>query len=232
MGPDVIVDGHYRGDAFRAHAAHLRRPSSGATSKEAHTKLAVAATGVATIALVLLTVLQAETPASAITTSAAMPVLAQEHAAMEHPTGSVQPLVDGSENPELISDSLALRTFFLSTAMPVDANPLDLAQRDAKLGRLELLPSDRQVLVQALGGFHERLTAQRAQVEAARAAARQSPSLVTWNVMVDADNQISRIVEQAYYEMISSMSHNGTSKVREHLDYIKTRIKLIPDPAM
>ena len=149
--------------------------------------------------------------------------------ATQETTGSsnVEPLADGTKNPASIPDEVALRVMLLNIADPSDTNRLR-----AKFGRMKLQESDMVILVQKVGSIHGLVTAQRARIKTASEARQEISSKVTFADVALLDRELVTLAANAYGELLGSLSPEGATKLREHLAYIKTRIKVFPPGKM
>jgi hypothetical protein len=137
----------------------------------------------------------------------------------------IQPLADGTKNPQSISDAAALRVVFLSIADPTDTPRLR-----ARFGRMQLNEGDMTILFQKLGGLHGLVTAQRARIAAAKQSWKGGSS--TFENVAALDRQLDTFAANAYGELLGSLSPEGAVKLQEHVNYVKTRIKILPQPKM
>ena len=185
---------------------------------------------VAVVVLVPLTMLVGKGPATTSEASSAAKIV-QPH--QSNPQGvRLEPAIDGSKNPELIPDRAALRSLLLAISVPPNPDQEETARLRMRVGRMNLDESDIGVLVQELGRFHGLVTAQRARIDQSRATAKlvSNPAALRW--FMDEDNELNTLAEDAYDNLLRELSAEGSTKLREHLDYVKTKIKIYPPPDM
>ncbi len=84
--------------------------------------------------------------------------LAAQHAQHALTVQPRSPVIDGSKNPELISDREAIQAFFVAVAEPWNAGPDQLRRRKAKLARIGLSDADSATFVSSPSSFHVELT--------------------------------------------------------------------------
>jgi hypothetical protein len=135
----------------------------------------------------------------------------------------VQPLADGTTNPASISDEVALRVLFMAVA-----DTSDTTRVRAKFGRMKLQERDMAVLLQKLQGMQGLVTAQRARIKTAKEARQRNPLTVTFADVAALDRELDTLAANTYGELMASLSAEGANKLREHLAYTKTRIKVFP----
>lgn len=156
--------------------------------------------------------------------------IAQEvHADHAHADGPTA-LVDGSERPELVPDSLAIR--LLMQTLRISSNPDELAlkQLRTRIRRAGLDEADFQVLASELGRFDTEARLQEATVESLR------PSSGADNIAVarytEAGTLLGLLFERHYHQLVASLSLEGAVKLQNHLLHVKSRIKIYPTPDM
>ena len=162
----------------------------------------------------------AKPPASTPTPTKAVAIQQNTSAPM------VEPLADGTKDPASISDAVALRALFMTTS------PGDIRRIRAKFGRTQLEEADMKLLVQGLDRLQGLAGPQQAQIAVARSAARGNPSRAAFDNLAALDRQLDTIAADTYRELLLSLSPAGAAKLREHVAYAKTKIKIMPPPNM
>ena len=125
---------------------------------------------------------------------------------------SLPVLIDGSKNPEKISDTLAYQHFFAAVA----AHPAPTAQerdrQSAQLGPLQLTASDRATLVTTLAGFRVQLDS-----IAGAVAVAGTPDKLT-----SLQAQKTALVVTTLANLRQALTPDGASRLDHH---IQTRVK-------
>lgn len=124
---------------------------------------------------------------------------------VSHPF-SLSVLVNGAVTPERISDDIAYRHLVLALALPATATPRQLGIRAARLRQMQLTQSDVSLLLSALQGIPEQVSASEA-----------SPD--------DGDIKYARkraILDEARTRILRSLSVAGVVRLHE---YIETHVK-------
>jgi hypothetical protein len=91
---------------------------------------------------------------------------------------------------------------------------------------------DIESLTQVLGRFYQRLTVQKAVIEARRQQARSLPTRASLSWYAEEQAKITTISLGAYADALRSLSPAGAAKLREHVEYMKTHMKIYPAPDM
>jgi hypothetical protein len=142
-------------------------------------------------------------------------------------TGTLEPIADGTKDPASISDEIALRVLFLTN--PGAADPVRLK---AKFAHMKLKAADMTILLQQHSVLNALASPQRAGVTAAREALQRNPSRAALDNLSAADHQLDLAAANTYRQLLGSLSAEGAAKLREHVAYIKTKIKVLPPPNM
>ena len=154
--------------------------------------------------------------------------LAQEHI---HPDrGPFEPVVDGSARLQDVPDSVAIRVLMQSLRASLNEDP-GLRQLYSRVQRAELSNADVQILIRGLGEFDSRARNQEARLQAVRPASEVASQAEVARFRAEGVAYDNLIADQ-YRQMIQSMSLEGAAKMREHLDHVKSRIKIYPSPDM
>jgi len=95
-----------------------------------------------------------------------------------------------------------------------------------------LSDADIQVLTNELGNVDSQMKDQVSRINAAREVARIQANAGTWKALVDADRELDTVTRAAYSKILLMLSREGATALREHLTYIKSKIKVIPPPQM
>lgn len=157
--------------------------------------------------------------------------LAQQHIHSSHEIDqTVAPLVDGSEQPELIPDDVAIRAFMQTIRVPLDPDTAALKRLNAQVDRIDLSHADMQILVHELGILDARAQEQEARVEAALPSPAADRSAIAHYRGEQA--KLRLLMEEHYQQLLGSLSPGGAVKLQEHLWYVKSRIKIYPRPNM
>jgi hypothetical protein len=142
-------------------------------------------------------------------------------------TGTLEPIADGTKDPASIPDEIALRVLFLT-----NPGPTDTARLKAKFGHMKLNEADMTILLQEHSLLNGLASPQRADVAAAREALQSNPTRAAFETLAAADRQLDVAAANTYRQLLGSLSPEGAAKLREHVAYIKTKIKVLPPPNM
>jgi hypothetical protein len=126
--------------------------------------------------------------------------------------GTLPVLVDGSKNPEKISDALAYRHFFASFAAHPTPSSQEQGRQDAQLGPLQLAAADRRALVGILGSFRTQLDV----IEKAAAVAGTPAKLASLRT------QKSTLATTTLANLKQTLTPDGASRIDQ---YVQTRVK-------
>jgi hypothetical protein len=139
-------------------------------------------------------------------------------------------LIDGAKTPDLISDQTAVKIFFLSITEPADATPEQFARLNVKISRIGLDPTDRDILIAAVQQFHQRFTALK--IRSDNLARQIAAGTASRQQFVDVQKQIELGALGAHQSLLARVSPDGATRLKNHLAYLKTKIKVIPPPKM
>ena len=147
----------------------------------------------------------------------------------------VQPIADGSKNPASIPDDAALRVLFLTIAVPPGASGQQLASFESKIHRIGFADADRKLFLAAMNSFHvdkqkhqQNLASFYAQMKAAPAAANRA----TLQSIAAENGAIDQLSLKTYNTLLDQLSPDGAARLKQHLAYAKTRMKIVPPPPM
>lgn len=147
-------------------------------------------------------------------------------------SGSVQPLVDGKTNPQAVPEQVVMRTFLLTAAIAPLAGTEDRLRQVAMLQRLDLTEDDLATIRSELATFHANVAVPMAQLAVVRANINRNDISVTKQSILEADRQISVVTRDSFDRLFSLLSPHGVAELRDHLEHMRTRIQIIPDPNM
>jgi hypothetical protein len=151
----------------------------------------------------------------------------------EYVTRTPAPLVvDGSINPERISDRTAAKVFLLSIAEPPHATPEQLRRMRAKIAPLGLSDADAAKLITLTQSLHASLAAKRDSAEVLAKQMRKQPSLAQMQQLTATKVELDNISHATYENLLQVLSSDGVTRLKEHLTQIKTKIKVVPPPKM
>jgi hypothetical protein len=128
----------------------------------------------------------------------------------------------------LISDETALRAFFITLAEPKNADEAAVARLRSKVAQINLTPEDASKLIAAVQEFHAPATEYLKRMRDSNSVIG-GPDRASY---MRAYNDVGRAVNEAYVGLLPRLSPDGREKLTRHLQYIKTRIRIIPPPNM
>ena len=135
-------------------------------------------------------------------------------------TEAVRPgrvVIDGARNPELIKDESVIPQLLQMWAIPANADAAEERRFEAMTSRMQLGPNDLRVLRTELAEAFPVLNGARTQIRATTDAS-QARSLMT---------QAQAAALETYGRLLEFMSADGRAKLRGHIEYIKTRTKVV-----
>jgi hypothetical protein len=140
--------------------------------------------------------------------------------------------ISGAEHPELISDETAIKAFLLAVAVPSSFTPEELATAKTKLVPIGLNAQDSARLLLSVQGFADAWGPYRAQAGklAARIKATGDQQAFADHRMIIAT--IDQLVSSTFASILSQLSADGVTRMRAHIERIKSRIWIIPSPDM
>jgi hypothetical protein len=157
--------------------------------------------------------------------------LAQEHLHSGHVQPPLAPLLDGSEDPELIPDDVAIRALMQTLRVPPNPDMLALNQLQARVDRVNLSDTDVEILVLQLGILDTQAKAQEARIDAVRPAFGEADRAAITRYITERKRLESLLVHH-YQELLASLSPAGAAKLKQHLLHVKSRIRIYPTPDM
>jgi hypothetical protein len=155
--------------------------------------------------------------------------LTQEGQHLEHLGQTVEPLVDGAEQPYLIPDDVAIRALIQTLRGPAISNNVEDFER--RTDRLALEDTDKLALRQALRDFDLFAREQEARIEALRPRT-VAASQVELRRFADAQARLNVMVTDAYESLQRTLSGDGGAKLRQELQDVKSHMKIWPAPDM
>ena len=167
-----------------------------------------------------------------------LPLQAQHQHPTSPPLGSksiVKLIADGSKEPQMIPDEAALRVLFLSIAIPTDPTQRQLANYDNKIRRMSLNSADRNVFISAMKSFHAQKQVHQASLALSSQQMKFAVPATTGpilNKIVATNGLIDKLAVDTYNSLSLTLSPEGWDKLKAHLAYAKTKMKLIPPPPM
>jgi hypothetical protein len=152
------------------------------------------------------------------------------HSAVTHVATNGEPLVDGSVQPELIPDDVAIRALMQTLRVPAEPDAADLKELRSRLDRVSLNNADMQVVVRALGIFDARAQEQEIRMNAVRPSDAVSAGRNVIARYQQERSNLDALIMDHYLRLLASMSPEGEAKLRAHLRHVKSRIKIYPMP--
>ncbi len=132
-------------------------------------------------------------------------------------------LIDGSEHPELIPDSIAYRLFFLLVAEPLDASEKDKARQRAFLEASGLEGDDLESAVNVLAEFedeHDELVREyNASVKLANGAVGMQPDRSTF---LERQDELVEVTRESLRRVLSP---EGMAHLEAHVQSEKRKMK-------
>ena len=156
---------------------------------------------------------------------------AQEHDHSNHASGQdLESLLDGSANPELIPDNVAIKVLLATLRVPPNPDTVALEQLESRIRRANLSDGDLEILARELGRLDTNAKSQEVRIEAFR------PNAVASRAAVDRYIQEREVLNtmfvEHYRQLLASLSPEGAANLQAHLTYVKSRIKVYPTPDM
>jgi hypothetical protein len=156
---------------------------------------------------------------------------AQENSHANHSSEmTVEPLVDGSVNPELVPDDTAIRTLMRTLRIPLNPDAAALKEVSARIARANLSDADIEVVVRELGIFDMQAKEQETRIEAVRPSERADRAAIAR--YVEEQEKLRSIMADQYQQILTSLSPEGAVKLQDHLSHVKSRIKIYPVPEL
>ncbi|MFN0100995.1 MAG: hypothetical protein ACKV2U_02775 [Bryobacteraceae bacterium] len=156
-------------------------------------------------------------------------VAAQTHG---HENTVQRVLLDGASNPTLIPDSTAVRIFFLTLIEKPDGSAITREKLLPKLSRLNLDLSDYESLETSLHGLQRSLGEYHARLASIAARRAVIGASVLQGEYLSADRLLTDTVLKSYKELEMRFSAEGQKKLRYHIQYVKTKLKIVGPPDM
>lgn len=133
--------------------------------------------------------------------------------------------VDGSKNPELIPDRVAVGMFLSALAIPPNADKKRVALRDVMVKQVELSGSDAQILREELTPLYNRLLLQREAIEVARLEALRVKTPEAKASVSAAVEARDTLTWDSYTRLIETLSPAGAKKLMARVASIKKQMK-------
>ena len=165
-----------------------------------------------------------------------MPVaLAQTH--NHHGLSQQVTALSGKDHPELISDQEAITIFFITIMAPSTAGAPEKNRFSAMTGRMQLSEADSSLLWKAAQTFHSQFQPYRTEADTLAKTVGDTKRLDTERM--DAQQRrigvvanIDVLAQSTYAEAATHLSPVGAAKLHEHIEYVKTKMKIVPSPKM
>ena len=161
--------------------------------------------------------------------------LAQTHNHHD-PTEQVTTL-SGKDHPELISDQEAITIFFITIMAPATAGAPERNRFSAMTGRMQLSEADSSMLWKAAQTFHSRFQPYRTEADTLAKTVGDTKRIDTERM--DAQRRrigvvanIDALAQSSYAEAVAHLSPVGAAKLHDHIQYVKTKMKIVPSPKM
>lgn len=152
------------------------------------------------------------------------------------PLEASEPLYDGSVRPQDIADSLAISVLMHSLRPPNGSGATALNQLEARLRRVNLSDDDFAVLTSELANFDVEAKVQEARIETVRPFSVPGISAASARFLEDRyleeQRNLSSLAVDRYEDLLESLSPEGNTSLREHLQHVKTRIRVYAPPDM
>ncbi len=132
--------------------------------------------------------------------------------------------IDGSKNPELISDFKAWEVFFNSVAVPQTAPESKKWEGTDKFRRAQLSPQDTAEVIKAMAEFYER----RSELQASANQLRREGS--SEEAFAQLQSEARSLVESSRRTLESRLTPDGAARLGQHVVGLKLKIKLLPAP--
>ena len=127
--------------------------------------------------------------------------------------------IDGSKNPELISDSIAYGHFIRATASSASAR--DLMRRDAFLKQAGLISADRAAYMLAVGNL-------KAELDAVKTERETRLSALSVSDLERLKRTEDLALSAAQSRIRSGLSADGAAKLEAHIQqHVKRRIRIV-----
>lgn len=143
------------------------------------------------------------------------------------------PVVDGATKPELITDEAAIHMFVMSLATPPNGTSEQSARLRAVLSRAGFSNSDLQTIQNRLLASYDQLKAARDAIEAVQKQfGFTAVTAGQRELLVAQHKRLVTLAVATHNDFLSAVSLDGAQKLKEHIQYVKSRIKIVPPPRM
>jgi hypothetical protein len=139
--------------------------------------------------------------------------------------------MDGSRQPALIPDNVAIHALMQTLRVPENPSTTDLDRLRARIGRVGLGEADFAILVRELGVLDSHAMDQQTRIEALRPSATNSGTPDIARYMAE-QVKLGSLMEDHYRRILAALSREGSMRLEAHLDHVKSRIKIFPTPVM
>jgi hypothetical protein len=158
--------------------------------------------------------------------------LAQQHVHTGHVAGQTfEPLLDGSTQPDAIPDHVAIRALMQTLRIPRNPDAESVKQLRTRVGRADFSDADMTIVVRALTAFDTPAKDQQALIEAVRPSSAEATTAAI-DRYVEEQKRFDLLILAHYEQLLASLSPEGAAKLQEHLQHVKSRIKVYPTPNM
>ena len=140
-------------------------------------------------------------------------------------------IIDGSVNPERISDAEAIKVFLLYAMAPAQPTPEQAAEQQGRLRQVGLSSRDLQAVSSILPQFYEAFTTLMNEAEQAVATSSATPYAKADRVRQQVSSG-DALCDSTWAQLRASVSAEGRKKLAQRIEYVKRHIKIIPPPAM
>jgi hypothetical protein len=146
-----------------------------------------------------------------------------QSSATPHQHASTSAVIDGAVHPELIPDSMAYRTFFVSISLRVNPTAADQKGQQSRLNAIGLEESDREILAGIMADFrakHDALIAQYNQAAEAATARGESSDINT------LFQQLDQLVQTTQDSLKARLSSKGMTQFDAFVQSEKRHMKV------
>ena len=140
------------------------------------------------------------------------------------------PLLDGSAQPELIPDEIAILALLGTLRVPPNPDSVALERLKSRINRASLSNADMEILARVLGRLDTQAKSQEARIEAFRPTSTASRAAV--DRYIEEREVLNALFVEHYQQLLASLSPEGAAKLQTHLLHVKSRIKVFPTPDM
>lgn len=142
------------------------------------------------------------------------------------------PKIDGAIHPERNSDQEAITLFYVSTSLPTLSTPTDLRRVHSQLGRMGLNELDRAAALRSINTFHDSFLPYKVSAASMADRLRMKPDAEVARQRVMLIRSVDVLALRSYQALSAQLSTEGATKLREHVAYLKTKMKVVAAPTM